>query len=382
VALTRPQNLKEMLTKGQFGRRAIPLVNNPTMSVVKRPITTYDRNQMGAPIKACLFQCNNHFEMHENFNNLNQAVSSTLFEVFSSIHDQCGGVRILPVVATHNTSIKCTECNYRTDVCTNKRKSRLELEMRNICETTQRALLRQCPTHSICSTKCKICTLAWQSPQFIDPHGTRYRLLSFNCNMTNCIYIIHCLKCNINYVGMTSNSIKQRMNNHISAIRTWKNTSVPSHFMDASHSIENDFRIGIIDHAPGDVSILRIREGFWIYALQTVTKGINAKEEANLTMDYKLINYSKHIHHSKTCTPYFIHHLQSTHTDQLKPYRRCMIKPRGRGTASALRGKTQQQYQRRTANDIRRHFTQTVHTSKDPLHCVRRKSGVPCEQQS
>jgi hypothetical protein len=141
------------------------------------------------------------------------------------------------------------------------------------------------------------------------------------------------------------------MSNHISTIKTWKNTSIARHFITHGHDIDIHFKIGIIDQISGDVSQLRIREGFWIYQLQTVTKGINEKEEANDIMDYQIINYTKHFRHSKSCTPYMIHTLKSMFTDQLKPYRRCILKPRKRVSASAFSNDADQ---RRSRPDLTR----------------------------
>ena len=58
--------------------------------------------------------------MDENFNNLNDAMSSIIFEVFSSFHNVYGDVKVLPVEVIHNTNIKCIERNFEAMVCTKK----------------------------------------------------------------------------------------------------------------------------------------------------------------------------------------------------------------------------------------------------------------------
>jgi hypothetical protein len=63
VVFKRPTNLKEMLTRARYGPRAIPTSNNPTQATTKRPITTFDGNQIEAPIKFILFYCNHHHEL-------------------------------------------------------------------------------------------------------------------------------------------------------------------------------------------------------------------------------------------------------------------------------------------------------------------------------
>jgi hypothetical protein len=149
------------------------------------------------------------------------------------------------------------------------------------------------------------------------------------------------------------------MSNHLSAINTWKDTSVAKHFMSHGHCVEEHFKIGIIDHTRGNIAHLKIREGFWIYTLQAVTKGINEKEEANQIMDYQILNHSKHFRHSKTCAPYLKFNLTAMMTDHLKAYKRTIIKPCRRITASAPVPQIATD-RRKGISDIRRWLTRFV----------------------
>jgi hypothetical protein len=113
---------------------------------------------------------------------------------------------------------------------------------------------------------------------------------------------------------MTSNTLKQRFSNHLSNnINNWGNTSMARHFMN-DHNIFSDLKLALLDQTHDTLS-LRIREGFWIRQLQTVSTGMNEKEEANLMIDYQVLNFVKHFRHCNTCT----RHLRQHQAQVLKP---------------------------------------------------------------
>ena len=62
---------------------------------------------------------------------------------------------------------------------------------------------------------------------------------NLNCNSTHIIYFIHCNKCQFNYVGQTKRSLKDRLNNHRSNIKTNKPTPIAIHFNQPQHSLTN-----------------------------------------------------------------------------------------------------------------------------------------------
>jgi hypothetical protein len=352
VAYRRPPNLKDLLTKARYGKPAISTARDPTQTVSNRPMSTYDRNQMMAPIKFVIFKCTQHYELHEKFKSMVEAQDSPQYTSFAIAHEKCGQVRLLPADATHLIVVKCTECKFNEKITTGKQINMLTTELRNICDTTQKALHRPPPIHNTCRSGCKTCTLLWQSQHFEDHGGTRYRLMPFDCKVTNVVYIIHCQLCKINYVGLTSTKLRQRISNHLSCIRNWRRTSVAVHFMQQNHNVNEHFKIGIIDVAPNNITNLRIREGFWIHALQTVSKGINQREESNLILNHSIINVAKHFRHSLTCSPYIIPTLKDVFTDDLKQYKRVIIAPKTRRTASAP--KTDRHDQRSSKTDVRR----------------------------
>ena len=100
-------------------------------------------------------------------------------------------------------------------------------------------------TSSKCNhPKCLCCDSIVESNSFQDTTklNTFFINNNFNCNSTNIIYHITCLKCNKAYVGQTSNKLKDRLNNHRSNITLHKPTTIAIHFNEPRHKI-SDLRI-------------------------------------------------------------------------------------------------------------------------------------------
>ena len=58
-----------------------------------------------------------------------------------------------------------------------------------------------------------------------------------DCNSKNIIYLLECKKCDEQYVGETKRTLRSRLYNHLSDIRTYRNTSVAEHFNQLDHDI-------------------------------------------------------------------------------------------------------------------------------------------------
>jgi hypothetical protein len=350
IAFTRPQNLKDILVKARYGPPAIQ-VKKTERNLTNRPLSTYDNEQLGAPIKHVIFKCPTHQELQESFNSMQEAINSDEYSNFQMSHSQCGNTNVIPVTATHRINIKCNECRFQTKIFTTKRTSRITRELLNVAFSIKNSLLRQEPTQIGCNTECKICEHMWDTTKITDHRGTNYRLLKFDCCMKNVIYIIHCTKCELNYVGLTKNKLKSRIYNHLHNIRTQKDTSVAHHFRD--HDL-NDLRIGILDTSY-NYEDLQIKEGIWINILNTVARGINRREELYSKMEYQTLAYGKHYLHSRTCLPHFTATLLSTSNLDLRAYRtekygHRFLKQKNRTAAKPKRS--------RTAKDGNRTLTQ------------------------
>lgn len=94
-----------------------------------------------------------------------------------------------------------------------------------------------------------------------------------NCGSKNIIYLITCKKCNLQYVGETSRTLRDRTTDHRSNISTHKKTPIGLHFNSDNHTYR-DLEITAIEKIPdGDqkhiVTIRKQREEFWQIKLGT-----------------------------------------------------------------------------------------------------------------
>ncbi|XP_077113688.1 uncharacterized protein LOC143768964 [Ranitomeya variabilis] len=103
----------------------------------------------------------------------------------------------------------------------------------------------------------------------------------FTCESKNVVYTVKC-PCGLLYVGETTQHIRERISSHKSTIRckkTW--LPLPYHFVAANHSV-SQLRFQVLEQVErprrgGDhIKLLRQRESYWIFTLQTLTpKGLN-----------------------------------------------------------------------------------------------------------
>ena len=90
-----------------------------------------------------------------------------------------------------------------------------------------------------CNGKCDLCKIYLIETNFFTScsTGRYYRIRQhIYCKSRNVIYLVTCNKCNLQYVGSTSNEFKVRFRNHKSAMLTGKNTcEVAIHFNREQH---------------------------------------------------------------------------------------------------------------------------------------------------
>lgn len=100
---------------------------------------------------------------------------------------------------------------------------------------------------------------------------------NINCKTSNIIYLISCNLCNQQYVGETSRPLADRVNTHLSCIRTNKDTPVGLHFNMADHSLSHFAITGIerMDITCNNTT-RKMKESTWQNILQTAYPlGIN-----------------------------------------------------------------------------------------------------------
>ena len=81
-------------------------------------------------------------------------------------------------------------------------------------------------------TSCRYCPRLNTSGSFIC-HTTKQTLkskININCQTMNCIYLITCQSCGIQYVGQTKNKLLTRFNSHYYDISHNNDTTVARHF--------------------------------------------------------------------------------------------------------------------------------------------------------
>ena len=91
---------------------------------------------------------------------------------------------------------------------------------------------------------------------------------NLNCSTKNVVYLITCTACNVQYVGQTSQTIKNRMSAHRHSFdHDILNTFLSKHFKRTGHNRES-FSIDILDYGNDNKDLL-LRENQWIRALNT-----------------------------------------------------------------------------------------------------------------
>ena len=88
----------------------------------------------------------------------------------------------------------------------------------------------------------------------------------------NLVYLITCRKCSLQYVGETNRTLRDRLNDHRSAIRLKKNTPTGLHFNSQGHSALDLNIIGIelIKNDTKEGKFRKSREKLWQTILKTI----------------------------------------------------------------------------------------------------------------
>ncbi len=128
--------------------------------------------------------------------------------------------------------------------------------------------------------RCRVCSSYLTPGLFVRSHincKSFNTIGSMNCKTSNLIYLISCKFCNQQYVGETSRPLADRVNTHLSCIRTGKETPVALHFNMTGHSL-SDFTITGIERffSTTDSITRKMKESTWQNQLQTAYPlGIN-----------------------------------------------------------------------------------------------------------
>lgn len=142
---------------------------------------------------------------------------------------------------------------------------------------TQRRPTSQRRGTSRCDTpRCKTCKHI-KPTTVCRSHNKMHAIRStIDCATKEVIYCLHCSKCNLQYVGQTGNTLRERVSNHLSCIRKKVPTPVSLHFNQQDHNIHHCQVIGL-QHLPSSTRPIReAAEQDWIQRLNTLAPlGIN-----------------------------------------------------------------------------------------------------------
>ena len=117
--------------------------------------------------------------------------------------------------------------------------------------------------------RCKLCSIITIGSCFSSSSTKLTYSISENmsCGSLNTIYLVTCTKCNIQYIGETGRTLRERFNNHRSDIYLNKNTAIAKHFNEILHEYKHlsVFPLETIL----DTTARRDKESYWIKILQT-----------------------------------------------------------------------------------------------------------------
>ena len=119
---------------------------------------------------------------------------------------------------------------------------------------------------------CKCCKVANIETQFISTVTKKnYNIfITSNCKTQNCIYVLTCGTCKLQYVGETETPFNIRLNNHRSFYTKERNCPITRHLLRAGHDFENvTFQI-IEKNQNWDTQGRQKRERFWMHQLRTL----------------------------------------------------------------------------------------------------------------
>jgi hypothetical protein len=135
-----------------------------------------------------------------------------------------------------------------------------------------------------CNSKCKLCANhAIEKTAVKFSNGIKIISQNLNCASKNVVYAIECQICHKFYVGETQNTAKQRLFQHLSAIRCKHDTPVSKHFNSENHSIADLKFFVIAQNSNWSIKKRRATENQWIKKLNSLTpNGINVDMNINL----------------------------------------------------------------------------------------------------
>ena len=129
-----------------------------------------------------------------------------------------------------------------------------------------------------CGKSCPVCPFVNEG-KFIKKTNKNWEIYGkYNCETKNIIYIIECNKekCKLRYIGETEKSLKDRIYNHITKIKSIiPTTATGEHFNEPGHNLSNMTATIIEQVKYNDINYRRERKKYFIKKFNTLHKGLN-----------------------------------------------------------------------------------------------------------
>ena len=100
-----------------------------------------------------------------------------------------------------------------------------------------------------------------------------------SCESYSVIYVIDCLKCNVQYLGSSVDKMKLTANKWrsdiLQGVEGEETKKLVSHFNATPHNISRDLRIIAIEEVSGSEDALKIKEATYIKKFDLIKNGLN-----------------------------------------------------------------------------------------------------------
>ena len=133
-----------------------------------------------------------------------------------------------------------------------------------------------------CTKMCFTCIHFKEVIESIHMHGTKEIFIineRLSCESNSVIYVIDCLKCNMQYLGSSVDKMKLRANKWrsdiLQGVEDEKTKKVVRHFNATPHNISRDLRSIAVEKVFGTKDVLEIKETMYIKKFDMIKNGLN-----------------------------------------------------------------------------------------------------------
>ncbi|GFN88991.1 hypothetical protein PoB_001549700 [Plakobranchus ocellatus] len=135
------------------------------------------------------------------------------------------------------------------------------------------------------AARCKTCRHTMTTSYVKSPTNNAANNIPYSLSFIShsIIYLITCIKCNKQYVGQTSQTLRARFTHHRFTITNDRDTYVARHFNLGDHTIDH-VNITATDRLSTSDTINRLnKDTHWIYTLKAFElQGLNVKEQTTI----------------------------------------------------------------------------------------------------